>query len=69
MALERAFIDPAGLPGRPWFRHLLQAPDRTYAPRVLPGVADAMDAGDSERAAVEAARLAEALRRAAKLLH
>jgi len=68
IALERAFIDPSGLPGRPWFRHLLQAPDRTYAPRVLPGVADAVEAGDSERAAVEAARLAEALRRAAKLL-
>ena len=68
MALERAFIDPSGLPGRPWFRHLLQAPDRTYAPSVLPGIADAMDAGDSQRAAVEAARLAQALRRAANAL-
>ena len=68
MALERAFIDPSGLPGRPWFRHLLQAPDRTYAPRILPGVADAIDAGDSRRAGVEAARLAQALRGAAKLL-
>jgi N-acetylated-alpha-linked acidic dipeptidase len=68
MALERAFIDPSGLPGRPWFRHLLQAPDRTYAPRVLPGIADAVDAGDSQRAAVDAARLAQALRRAANTL-
>jgi N-acetylated-alpha-linked acidic dipeptidase len=65
MALERAFIEPSGLPGRPWFRHVLVAPDRTYAPRVLPGIADALDAGDSPRAAVEAARLAQALRRAA----
>jgi N-acetylated-alpha-linked acidic dipeptidase len=68
MALERAFIEPAGLHGRPWFRHLLQAPDRTYAPRVLPGLADAIDAGDAHRAAVEAARLAQALRRAANAL-
>ena len=68
LALERAFVDPSGLPGRPWFRHLLQAPDRTYAARVLPGVADAMDAGDSQQAAAEAARVAQALRRAAKLL-
>ena len=65
MALERAFIEPSGLPGRPWFRHLLVAPDRTYAPRVLPGIADAIDAGDSPRAAAEAERLAQALRRAA----
>jgi N-acetylated-alpha-linked acidic dipeptidase len=68
VAFERAFIDPDGLPGRPWFRHLLLAPDRTYAPRVLPGIADAIDAGDAKRAAVEAARLAQALRRAAKTL-
>lgn len=68
IALERAFIDPAGLSGRPWFRHLLLAPDRTYAPRVLPGVADALDAGDPGRAAAEAARVAQALRRATKAL-
>jgi N-acetylated-alpha-linked acidic dipeptidase len=68
IALERAFIDPQGLNGRPWFRHLLLAPDRTYAPRVLPDLADAIDHGDSERMAAEAARVARALRRAAASL-
>jgi N-acetylated-alpha-linked acidic dipeptidase len=68
MALERAFIEPSGLPGRPWFRHLLLAPDRTYAPRVLPGLADAIERGDSERIAAEAARVAQTLRRAAVAL-
>jgi N-acetylated-alpha-linked acidic dipeptidase len=68
LAFERAFIDPPGLTGRPWFRHLLLAPDRTYAPRVLPGITDAIDRGDSERIVAEAARLARALRRAAASL-
>jgi N-acetylated-alpha-linked acidic dipeptidase len=68
IALERTFIDPAGLNGRPWFRHLLLAPDRTYAPRVLPDLAEAIDGGDSERMAAEAARVARALRRAATSL-
>ena len=68
IGLERAFIDPPGLNGRPWFRHLLLAPDRTYAPRVLPDLADAIDRGDAERMAAEAGRVARALRRAAASL-
>ena len=43
---ERAFLDPAGLPGRPWYRHLLFAPKPTYEPEVLPGVTEALAAGD-----------------------
>jgi N-acetylated-alpha-linked acidic dipeptidase len=68
MAVERAFTDPAGLRGRPWYRHLLHAPDRSYAPRVLPGIADAIDARDPDALAAEARRLTEALRRATALL-
>jgi N-acetylated-alpha-linked acidic dipeptidase len=26
---ERAFLDPAGIPGRPWYRHQIYAPKRT----------------------------------------
>jgi len=68
MQAERAFTDRGGIPGRPWYRHLIYAPRPTYAPEVLPGVAEAVDAGDHARAAREAARVAAALDRAAARL-
>jgi N-acetylated-alpha-linked acidic dipeptidase len=68
LAVERALLDADGIPGRPWYRHLIYAPKFTYAPEVLPGVAEAVDAGDRERALAQSARLAGALRRAAATL-
>ncbi len=68
LAVERALLDPQGIPGRPWYRHLIYAPGFTYAPEVLPGVAEAVDAGDSERARGQAVRLSAALRRATAAL-
>jgi N-acetylated-alpha-linked acidic dipeptidase len=68
MGVERALVDPEGIPGRPWYRHLVYAPRFTYAPEVLPGVAEAVDAGDSARARRQSTRLAAALRRAASTL-
>ena len=65
---ERAFLDPEGLPGRPWYRHLIHAPQFTYEPRALPALADAIDSGDVRRINVEADRLTGALRRAAACL-
>ena len=65
---ERALTNPSGLRARPWFRHPVYAPRFTYAPEVLPGVAEAIDAGDTAAAHVEARRLAAALRRAAAAL-
>jgi N-acetylated-alpha-linked acidic dipeptidase len=68
IAVERALLDPAGLPGRSWYRHVVYAPKFTYAPEILPGVAEAVDSGDHPRAIVQAERLAQALRRAAAAL-
>jgi N-acetylated-alpha-linked acidic dipeptidase len=68
LAVERELLDPDGLAGRPWYRHLVYAPKFTYAPEMLPGVAEAVDAGDARRAEHEAGRLAAALRRAARSL-
>jgi N-acetylated-alpha-linked acidic dipeptidase len=68
LAVERALLSPEGIPGRPWYRHLVYAPRFTYAPEVLPGVAEAIDARDRERADSQAAVLAAALRRAAELM-
>jgi N-acetylated-alpha-linked acidic dipeptidase len=68
LAAEGAFIDRDGLPGRPWYRHLIYAPKPTYAPEVLPGVAEAAQAGDRARLADQVRRLVAALDRATQTL-
>jgi N-acetylated-alpha-linked acidic dipeptidase len=65
---ERALIHPDGLAGRPWYRHLIYAPKFTYAPEVLPGVAEAIQRGDRQQVRHEAQRLAGAIRHAADQL-
>jgi N-acetylated-alpha-linked acidic dipeptidase len=67
---ERAFLIPEGLPGRPWFRHAIYAPGvyTGYAAVVLPGVNEAITAGDRERARTQLAALTAAIQRAAQAL-
>lgn len=68
LSVERALLDPGGLPGRSWYRHAIYAPHPTYAPELLPGLAEAAAAGDDPRARAQAQRLAAVLRRAAAAL-
>jgi N-acetylated-alpha-linked acidic dipeptidase len=68
MKTERAFLHADGIPGRPWYRHLIYAPKPTYAPEVLPGVQEALDARDRKQLAVQVAHLVAALERAAAVL-
>jgi len=68
MKTERAFLDPAGLPGRPWYRHLLFAPKPTYAAEVLPGVTETLGAHDRKQLDIQVGRLVAALGRAAACL-
>jgi N-acetylated-alpha-linked acidic dipeptidase len=68
MNTERAFLHPDGIPERPWYRHLIYAPKPTYAPEVLPGVAEAIAAGDRKRLDTQVANLVAALDRAAAIL-
>jgi len=67
---ERALLVPQGLPHRPFFRHAIYAPGEYtgYAAVVIPGVNEALDKGDSERARQQLATLTSALERAAKTL-
>jgi N-acetylated-alpha-linked acidic dipeptidase len=69
-AAERGMLNDQGLPHRPWFRHVIYAPGEYtgYAAVVIPGVNEALDKGDSERAREQLAVLAAALERAAKAL-
>lgn len=67
---ERAMLLADGLPKRPWFRHAIFAPGEYtgYAAVVIPGVNEALDAKDEERARVQMARLVEVLNRSAQVL-
>jgi N-acetylated-alpha-linked acidic dipeptidase len=63
---ENDFLDPQGLPGRPWFRHTIYAPGEYtgYEAVVIPGVNEAIDANNRERAQKELDDLTVALDRA-----
>lgn len=52
-SVEQTLLSTNGLPGRPWFRHVLYAPKYTYAAMTLPGVQEAIDAGDWVQARVQ----------------
>ena len=64
MAQERAWLDEEGIPGRPWFRHLIYAPLPSYEAETLPGLREALEASDMDRARQQAKRLGQALDRA-----
>ncbi|XP_077154665.1 N-acetylated-alpha-linked acidic dipeptidase 2 isoform X1 [Ranitomeya variabilis] len=58
MFAERAFTDPLGLPGRPFYRHIIFAPSshNKYAGESFPGIYDALfdiENKDDQRAAWE----------------
>jgi beta-lactamase class A len=65
---EQTWLRPEGLPGRPWFRHLLYAPRYTYAAMTLPGITEAAEEKDWGRAREQAGRVAAALAQNAALL-
>jgi N-acetylated-alpha-linked acidic dipeptidase len=65
-SLEHGLIDGAGIPGRPWFRHLVYAPRPSYLAETLPGIREALEAGDAARARAEIERLSAKLADATK---
>jgi N-acetylated-alpha-linked acidic dipeptidase len=67
---EAAFLSATGLPNRPWYRHTIYAPGEYtgYAAVVIPGVNEAIDAKDADRARQQLEVLTAALNRAAQTL-
>ena len=67
---ERDLIEPAGLPDRPWYRHVVYAPGlyTGYGVKTIPGVREAVDAGNYPRASQQAAIVIRALQRATRTL-
>jgi N-acetylated-alpha-linked acidic dipeptidase len=67
---ERALLAPAGLPDRPWFRHVIYAPGlyTGYDVKTIPGVREAVEGKNFSRAVEQAQVLIRALDRAAAAL-
>ena len=67
---ERQLTDDAGLPKRPWYRHMLYAPGfyTGYAVKTMPGVREAIEQKEYAAAETEIVRVAKALEREAALL-
>jgi N-acetylated-alpha-linked acidic dipeptidase len=67
---ERDLVEPAGLPDRPWYRHMIYAPGlyTGYGVKTIPGVREAVDSGNHARAAEQATLVIRALQRATRTL-
>jgi N-acetylated-alpha-linked acidic dipeptidase len=68
--LERQFLHPEGLGGRPWFKHIVFAPGlwTGYAGAVFPGLVEAIDARDYGVAEKWVGIIENSLRKAAQSL-
>ena len=68
LQVESNWLDPDGIPGRPWFQHLLYSSRYTYAHLEFPGLTEAVEKGDWKLAAQQASLLEKAVEKNTKLL-
>jgi N-acetylated-alpha-linked acidic dipeptidase len=68
LQVESNWLDPAGIPGRPWFQHLLYSSRYTYAHLEFPGLTEAVEKQDWKLAGEQAALLEKALKRNTELM-
>jgi N-acetylated-alpha-linked acidic dipeptidase len=68
MQVESNWLNPEGIPGRPWFQHLLYAARYTYAHLEYPGLTEAVEKGDWKLAAQQAALIDAAIAKNTDLL-
>ena len=69
MQVERNWLNPDGIPGRPWVKHILYGARFTYAHLELPGLTEAVEAQDWPVAKQQAEILQRALANNTKLLN
>jgi N-acetylated-alpha-linked acidic dipeptidase len=69
MQVERNWLNPDGIPGRPWFKHILYGARFTYAHLELPGLTEAVEKQDWPTAQQQAEILHQALAGNTKLLN
>jgi N-acetylated-alpha-linked acidic dipeptidase len=68
MQVERNWLNPDGIPGRPWFKHILYGARFTYAHLELPGLTEAVEKQDWPTATQQAEILQRALAENTKLV-
>jgi len=68
MQVERNWLNPDGIPGRPWFKHILYGARFTYAHLELPGLTEAVEAKDWPTAKQQAEFLQRAIEKNTRLL-
>ena len=68
MQVERNWLNPDGIPGRPWFKHILYGCRFTYAHLELPGLTEAVEKQDWTTAQQQAEILRQALVKNTKLV-
>jgi N-acetylated-alpha-linked acidic dipeptidase len=68
MQVERNWLNPDGIPGRPWFKHILYGARFTYAHLELPGLTEAVEKQDWTVAKQQAEILRQALVNNTKLV-
>src|SRR5215469_4380260 len=68
MQVERNWLNPDGIPGRPWFKHTLYGARFTYAHLELPGLTEAVEKQDWNTAKQQAAILQHAIEKNTQLL-
>jgi N-acetylated-alpha-linked acidic dipeptidase len=69
MQVERNWLNPDGIPGRPWFKHILYGARFTYAHLELPGLTEAVEKQDWSTAKQQAEILRQALANNTKLVN
>jgi N-acetylated-alpha-linked acidic dipeptidase len=69
MQLERNWLNPDGIPGRAWFKHILYGARFTYAHLELPGLTEAVEKQDWPAARQQAEILQRALEKNTQLLN
>ena len=68
MQVERNWLNPDGIPGRPWFKHMLYGARYTYAHLELPGLTEAVEKQEWTTAREQADLLKTALEKNTRLL-
>jgi N-acetylated-alpha-linked acidic dipeptidase len=68
MRVESNWLDPRGIPGRPWFQHLLYSSRYTYAHLEFPGLTEAVEKHDWKLAGEQATLLEKAVEKNTELL-
>jgi N-acetylated-alpha-linked acidic dipeptidase len=63
LQVELNWLEPEGIPGRPWFQHVLYAARYTYAHLEYPGLTEAIEKGDWKLASQQAELIERALER------